>query len=304
MTLNEENFKLDFVGIGGQKCATSWLAKILAQHPEICVPEAKELQYFNSWEPFGIKKKFLRYKRGISYYFKFFKNCSNPDIKKGEFSVQYMHEEDVAERIRKTFPETKIIAIIRNPVDRAYSAYHYFKEQYAVQEKSETFKEAVEKHPVEYLERGLYYRKLKKYYDVFPKEQILVLVQEEIKKDPKTALRQTCKFLGVDPDFEFEGAESKVNYAKKRKNKALSKFLFLCFALPDKLERYHLRFISDFISALGVRKLFNRMRKANTVKYTYPLLPQEVRAKLMPYFKEDVEKLQKLLDKDLSSWLR
>ncbi|MCK5009609.1 MAG: sulfotransferase domain-containing protein, partial [Deltaproteobacteria bacterium] len=163
------------------------ISDMLRQHPEVFLPEEKELQFFNEYNLFG-EKRAWRYKiHGIKYYQKLFTDSNENQIK-GEFSNQYMQEEKVSQYIHDTFPEIKIIAVLRNPVDRAYSAYWYFREMLNNIERLTTFEEAIEKNPKEYLERGKYYKKLKPYYRLFPVKNIHIILHDNIKENPEKVL--------------------------------------------------------------------------------------------------------------------
>src|SRR3989344_1753054 len=103
-------FKLDFVGIGAEKAGTTWLADCLGDHPEIYIPRQKELFFFNKYDPHYLTVKNYRYKRGISWYKSQFRQ-SQPQTLKGEFSPTYIYDNEASFRIKKHFPDAKIIVI-------------------------------------------------------------------------------------------------------------------------------------------------------------------------------------------------
>lgn len=296
----KEDFKLDFIWIWAHKAWTTWVVNMLKQHPEIFIPNIKEIQFFNDFSHFS-KPSTKRYLKGNNYYKTFFK-FANKKQKLWEFSVSYMNEQLVAERIYKHNSNIKIIVVLRNPIDRAYSAYFYLKEQLNNSEKSKTFEEAIEKNPIEYLERWKYYKYLSNYFSIFPKENIKILFFEDIKFKPEKVLKELCIFLNINNKFKFKNISKKSNSSKKRKNIFLSKILSFLFKTPDFLEKIKLRFITDFIWKLWIRKMLNKIREKNLQEYTYPEIDKNTKEKLKKYFIEDIENLEKFLNRDLSHW--
>ncbi len=114
MTLNKKQ-KIDFIGIGAAKAASTWIFTCLNEHPEICSDSRKETNFFS---------RYYNYKKGIKYYYSLFSHCSEDKIK-GEFSPTYISSPQAPYLIYKHFPEVKLIACLRNPVDRAYSEYNF-----------------------------------------------------------------------------------------------------------------------------------------------------------------------------------
>ena len=98
----------DFIGIGASKAASSWIFSCLKEHPEICVSSKKEINFFN--KPYN-------YNKGIEHYKSFFKHCPKKSIK-GEFTPNYINSTQVPQLIHKHFPNVKIIACLRNPIDK------------------------------------------------------------------------------------------------------------------------------------------------------------------------------------------
>lgn len=105
----------DFIGIGVMKAATTWIFQCLVEHPDICGSSKKEIHFFDRPE---------NYKKGLEYYKAFFNNCSHDKVK-GEYTPRYIFSKDAPELIYKNFLDVKIIACLRNPVDRAASHYKF-----------------------------------------------------------------------------------------------------------------------------------------------------------------------------------
>ena len=147
----QEDFKLDFVGIGAHKCATTWLYECLREHPEIFVVSAKT-------EPQA--RYFLGpvYQKELKHYRSFFRSARSNQLK-GEFTEHYLEKgKEVIVRMIKHNPEMKLIVCLRNPVQRAWS--QYLNRIYVTKMNFNSFEEALEKDSRVIVERGFYYRQL------------------------------------------------------------------------------------------------------------------------------------------------
>lgn len=235
----------DFIVFGVPKAGTTALDRYLRQHPEICMASRKEVHFFN---------KDLHYSQGLFWYSSFFpirgSKCTS-----GEVTPDYMYHPDVPKRILKDFPKTKLIAILRNPTDRAYSHYQYIKR---TGRESLTFEEAIDAEPsrineekkknvfdgdnirkYSYLDRGIYVDQLKHWMKFFPKEQFLIIKNEELDEDINGTMNKIFRFLNVSPKIitdkkrYFVGEYSPMKIETRRKliefykehNKRLSEFL-------------------------------------------------------------------------------
>ncbi|HXR28919.1 MAG TPA: sulfotransferase [Solirubrobacteraceae bacterium] len=218
---------LDFIVIGAQKAGTTSLFQYLRQHPEIALPEGKEVPYFSHDS---------LYERGFSAYMgRLVENANreaaDPARRWGTVTPQYMvggvyqpaagaPERDgygvrtVPERIRETLPDVRLVAILRDPVQRALSHHRM---SATIGRERRSFDEAIDQmlgaealqdariHPQEstgYVAWGEYGRILAGYYEVFPSEQILVVFTEELEREPAQLLSRIQAFIGVDPDFQ------------------------------------------------------------------------------------------------------
>lgn len=103
MTPTNNNFQVDFIGIGAEKAGTSWVAKCLAQHPEVYIPDKKEMFFFNEYDPHYLKYQNRKYHRGLEWYAKQFPELER-DKKIGEFTSTYFCCEQAPARIKANFP--------------------------------------------------------------------------------------------------------------------------------------------------------------------------------------------------------
>ena len=276
---------MDFIGLGAQKAGTSWIYACLYEHPEICMP-FKEINFFS---------RERNWKKGLDWYKDRFKTCPKHKLK-GEFSTSYLDSEIAAKRIYKYFPDVKLIACLRNPIDRAFSNYKHDIKMGNISENT-SFDEAIKKHK-EYIKRGFYNQQLEQYLKLFPRDQILILIYEDIEKNPLKFIQKIYNFLNVDSSFVPFMLEKKVDVSRT------PKLIFL-----DKI----IRRIANFLRKIGLHKLVwlvkktgapEAIRRINTEKKKEIKLDKKTREKLKKIFKEDTEKLSKMLGRDLTSeWL-
>ncbi|MGH7963931.1 MAG: sulfotransferase domain-containing protein [Candidatus Binatia bacterium] len=210
----------DFIIIGAQRCGTTSLHRYLTEHPCIAPAFRKEVHFFDKNFPKG--PAWYREHFPSRLYKHYLKKVHGREMITGEASVYYMFHPLPAERVAQLLPRVKLIALLRNPVDRAYSHYHH-----EARKGRETlpFEEAVEKEQerlggerekilasdgkyesfpyrrYSYLARGAYAEQLQQWLRWFPVEQILLLRSEDFNRDPATVLAHTLRFLGVPDDW-------------------------------------------------------------------------------------------------------
>lgn len=213
----------DFIIIGAQKGGTSSLYAYLSQHPCVQAATVKEVHFFD--ENFG---------RGLNWYRHFFPSLAQkfadvttekkPRLLTGEASPYYIFHPLAARRIAAILPRVKLVALLRNPVDRAYS--HYQHEVRAGDEPLSSFVEAIareeerlqgEKEKIladeqynsfnyrhySYLARGLYADQLENWFEFFPAKQILIIASEEFYANPVRIYQKTLDFLSL-PYFDIK----------------------------------------------------------------------------------------------------
>jgi len=163
----EESLKIDFIGIGAAKAGTTWLADNLRNHPQIFIPEKKELVYFNKTMPFGHEIQNYRYEKPFSWYHSFFQNA-RPDQIKGEISPHYFTSPEAVKKIFQYNPNIKLLVTLRNPIEVVYSSYYYRIQIGEI--KSVPFDVAVKKNNG-ILNSGFYTKYLKRYFEQFPKKE-------------------------------------------------------------------------------------------------------------------------------------
>jgi len=294
--MDHKNFKVDFLGIGAAKSGTTWLADVLREHPDIFIPKEKELFYFNKYLAEYELMDNYRYGKAIDWYHAFFENA-NEKMVKGEMSNPYLWNENAVEDIYQYNPNIKLLAVLRNPIKRAYSNYLYDKHRHYTA--PQTFELALKDRSF-YLTKGLYYENLKSYFDRFPKEQIKVLLFDDLKKDNKVFLKEIYDFLGVKTYYPAS-IDEKSNVTKEPRSKALNKFID---GFRFYIKKHDLQFILPVLKKTGITPVAEYIRdKVNrkAVKGKEPL-PTHLKKQLENYYAKDIDQLEKLLEKDLSAW--
>ena len=315
----------NFFIIGAQKAGTTSLYHYLDQHPQIYMSPAKEPFFFNheinsngelvrekfggperSWNPIKFTDNPVRFSN-LEEYRALFEGVTDEKAI-GEASVLYLYTPGTAERIKKYVPEAKVIALLRNPADRAYSAFlnavrggrePLYDFAQALREEDGRIRDNWH-YVYRYRDRGLYYGQLKRYYDVFDREKIGVWLYEDLSADPSRMVQSVFRFLGVDEAF-VPDTSSKHNLGSVPKNEAGRQVIrFMNMALP--VVRKIIPPTSKVYreDTLGLHKI---VQKRALIDESPPLDP-ELRAELIGFYREDILKLEDLIGQDLSLWLR
>lgn len=216
---------VNFVICGTQKGGTTALDAYLREHPEVCMAKRKEVHFFDNEEYFANGNP------DYSKYHAFFNPIKAHKVL-GEATPIYMYWNESPKRIFEYNPEIKLIIILRNPVERAYSHWNMersrnadnlsFRE--AVSTESERCREALPyQHRVfSYIDRGHYLDQLRRIWEYFSKEQVLVLKNEDLKQSPNETLNQISNFLGIaqfnikeDKDVHFRPYVSHIDQEER-----------------------------------------------------------------------------------------
>jgi hypothetical protein len=225
----------DFLIIGVQRAATTSLYRYLTQHPQIVVTgKWRETYYFDVPD---------NYNKGLGWYLGHFPaKLSKGNKLTFEASPSYLYYPPIPQRIKQDLGTIKMIAILRNPVDRAYSAWQMYHNYMNVslahlreRADSRTFAEAIEQefkpelntatYPYNYIDRGNYAKQLENYYQYFNPETILILNFEQFCQDLEANLVRVCDFLNIAPfpqemirQFQTEKYAA-ANYERKPEDK-------------------------------------------------------------------------------------
>jgi hypothetical protein len=292
-----------FFIVGAPKCGTTSLNDYLRQHPDIFIPERKELHYF------GSDLRFLKSERPtLEEYLANFA-AAKPGQIAGEASVWYLFSELAAKEIQAFCPSAKIIIMLRNPADMMYSLHSQY--LFESNEDLADFAEALAAEdersqgrrlpPDSNYREGLLYRRVasfakqvRRYFDVFPREQVQIIDFDDFSRDTPRVFAEVLQFLEVDPSFRCE-------FDVRNPNKQVrSRFLHSFLNNPGTLAILLGRFIPKSLR----RSLVSRLKSANSPAAPRPPLSPELRNQLNHEFAAEVEELGELAGKDFSKWLK
>lgn len=283
----------DFICVGAQKAGTTTLYDRLSQHPEITLPNRKEIRFFNH-DP--------NWKMGLDYYLKNFSNFEEGIT--GDITPDYFCYDYVPERIYKTLgPNVKLIFMLREPVSRAYSQFNHFRRLGV--EKSTSFEDYLSSYsvfdsmqrrdswnsPEYYVERGFYLRQINNYLKFFDTSNMLfVNFDDFVKNDKDAVMSSICGFLGVESiPFDYSVHSNEGFIDKSFLIKFFDKNVYFKNAIKYFLPKGVFGILKDKFSS----KLYKR-----SVKLT-PELKNKIFKK---YYYQEVDELEKLTGLDLSSW--
>ena len=285
--------KVDFFIVGAPKAGTTSLYHYLNEHPKIVMSRQKETDFFSDE---SLQKQCLYYGKNrvdtIEKYHNLF--ITLQEKKYGEASVSYLFYEDVPDKIKEYNSNGKIIIMLRNPVDRAFS--HYLMD-YRLGLISSPLEEVFERQPhnkksklfyQQYIELGLYFKQVKRYLDTFRIENIHIIFYQDFKNDIEGVIKKVYHFLGVDNSFK-PGVEKKHNTFSSPKNN-LIRIVYSFVGLRK------------FLKWLIPKNLVKRIKNTLFKKDEKPELNIELRNKMNELFVEDIKLLEELLSKDLSRW--
>ena len=277
----------NFLIIGTQKAATTWLARCLGEHPDVFMSEPKELYFFTHLE------------KGLNWYKAHFNECSG-EAAVGEASPGYIIHPEVPERIKAILGnDVKIIVSLRHPVDRAYSAFGHFRREGTVPAGAD-FRSLFLQDDLKLRSRGYYYTDLKHYLTLFNRKQVLVLIYDEVNADNHKAMIDCFRFLEVDPQFVPKSLNARVNKgADQRIFHSQMDALRRQVAAKTKLLAPSLR---EPALKVGRRIYHNLILGLLPTQTRYEPLSPELRHELLQDFMPDIRQLESLLDRDLSIW--
>ena len=296
----------DFLVIGAFKSGTTAMVNCLDQHPGIFMPWLQEPNYFGheeydptDTEPAPPQREtatyYRRHRTTTSGQYHHLFDGSRTDQIAGECSPQYLTHPAACARIRETVPGVKLIALLRNPIDRAFSDYSMLVRDGL---ESDTFAEAIRRAPTirppgHYVETGMYGRQLRPFFESFPRDQLRIHLYEDWAGDPQGLLRSLFSWLGVDPEFEADTSQ-RFNASGTPDGRAVA----LAYRAKRRLQ--------------PILKPITRNRLPGVQRYVQQRMerglrsdcvPPDIRRELIDVYSEDVALVSDLLQRDLSHWL-
>lgn len=274
-----------FLIVGAARSGSTALYRHLRAHPEVFLPSRKEIHFFDhNWY------------RGIDWYRRYYADAA-PNQARGDATPSYLYEPEAAARMADVVPGAHLLAILRHPVDRAYS--HYWLNRGQGREKL-SFEEAlaaeadrlatgkglepgVQRRRWAYVDRGRYLAQLRRLGDHFPRERLLVLVFEhDLRDEPAATYASVCRFIGVDDGFAAPQMTAPVNRPLAYRSMTVRR---AAARLPPRL-----------------KPVARALSRVNARPISYPPMDPGTRARLLADYEADNAELAEWLGRDLSVW--
>lgn len=275
------NMLPNFLITGAQKAATSWIAVCLREHPQIFIPESKEIFFYDKY-----------FSQGLKWYESQFEGWAG-ETAVGEATPNYIFELKAPERIFKTLGNIKLITSLRHPVDRAYSAFWHYVRRGLISPNADFKNEFEQDGEFALRTRGNYFEQIRRYSNFFPQKNHLIIFQEKITDQPFRILQQFYTLLEVE-----------VNYKPTKLNELVNQ--------GDRVLLFHNNIyrIRKLLNKLP-RNIRNKIVKPASILQEHlpesqkpPKLDRNLRQELFAkYYSVDVDKLSELINMDTSCWL-
>lgn len=273
---------------GAQKSGTTSLHKFLESHPDVFFPKRpQEIHFFDIDE---------NYVKGLGWFASYFSARDGEKVV-GQTSPLYIYEPKVPARIQTVLPAAKFIFILRNPIERAYSHYwHEIRHGYenlsfedALDREKDRISQGFEaRRHYSYVDRGRYVRQILRFLEFFPKQNILVLLYDDLRENSATIAAHCAEFLRVDArEFVYFQSKPKVyNSARLPRVRRLQSLTRHLRQPPfDKF----------------VRHIFDRL---NLREMRYPPMDEATQRRLQQEFHKEIIALQDLTNVDVQSWFK
>jgi hypothetical protein len=273
---DDDQHRPDFLYVGTSKAGSTWLFNVLAQHPDVFLASNKGLYYFDA-----------HFDRGLDWYSDHFRGSNA--LARGEVSHSYLSSPEAPARIAALAPGVRLLVCLREPVDRAFSDYLDLRKN---QQFDGPFAAALERYP-RLLDRGRYATHLRRYLDVFPREQLLVQLFDDLKADPQAYADRAFDFLGI-PRLALPASDlrSRMPAGVPRSNAAAAAA----------------KSASQLVKRAGLRRLRSRVKRSALVRQALyrpyaddrPVLDADTASQLRRIFAPEVAELDHTLDLSVS----
>jgi len=286
----------NFIIVGTPKAGTTSLYHYLSEHPQVFMSEPKEVNYFSKDE---IEEQGLYYQdfkaKDLKSYEALFNQVRN-EVAIGEGSVSYLYYPKTPQKIKNILPDIKIIILLRDPIERAYS--HYLMD-FRMGLINLSFEEVVYKTSnhkkidlfyQQYIELGLYYKQVKRYVDTFGNTQIKIFLQEDLKNNTEKVIFDLYSFLDIDNSIIID-TNQQHNAFSMPKNKVIHQL-------------YSSYIIRSLIKTVFTKKIKEQIKNIFFERKKKPKLNYKTKEYLQKIYFEDIKKLESLINQDLSQWYK
>ena len=294
----------DFFIVGAPRCGTTALYTYLRRHPDVFMPDLKEPHHFCT----DIKS--VNIVKSLDKYLRLF-DMAPENAVAGEASVFYLSSTTAARNIHNFNPDAKIVVMLRDPIDMIHS--NYLKNLSLRVESEGNFGKALKLErdrtdgplapivdandgfKLRYLANARFADQLERYFAVFGRERVFTIIYDDLKNAPQELYRRICLFLEIEPiaprAFEV------VNQNIQVRSKLIERFLRRPPAWAAGLSH-------ALMSPSVRRKMVDRIVASNSVVRPRDPIPTAIRRRLAAELRPDVDRLERLLGRDLSHWCR
>lgn len=275
-----------FIGVGAQKCATTWLYDLLELHPAVGLSPLKEIHFFSQY--FGY---------GLQWYRSHFAEVDSQLPVIGEFSTSYFCDYETPRRIKECFPDAKIVLMLRDPIERLVSNHKHEVRIEHVSGPDFSIEAGIKNNPT-YIEQGLYATHFERWLEFFDREQLHVVLYDQLKQDPAAVEQALYRFLNID-SLSNHHLLSKSNpsyvYRSKGTESIRRKVLTLFRGLKlEPLYRWA-------VKKTGLQSAYRKMNRTSS-QQLIPDMQDSTRQQLTETFADEISRLETLLGEDLSAW--
>jgi len=298
-----------FIIIGAGKSGTTALHHLLNTHPEVYMTPVKETNFFELEgkpiisDPKDDPDRLYHYPQSVNTwedYKNLFKEAG--DVKAiGEASPMYLYGKDAAKNIKEKLPNVKIIATLREPVDRLYSRWlHLLRDG---NDPIGDFEDCLDKKSIwwkrnDLVREGFYGTNIKRYIDLFPESQLKIFLYDDLRNKPDTVMKELFDFIGVDSKFE-PPVDREYNVSGKPKNSFIDNLIGTNSVLINTAKKVAPSITNQFKDGRA-KQWLTKLRKKNMDR---PEIKKDFKLKLFnEVYYDEIDKLEKLINKDLSAW--
>lgn len=269
-----------FLYIGGDRCGSKSQHNFFRQHPDCYVPPIADPYFFDR-----------HYDRGLEWYFSLFEKAPKHVTAIGEFSHDYLHSPEAAERIARDLPDVKLLVTLRHPIDRTFSSYVA---AFSAGATTLPFEEALQSDPM-FIGNSLYADKLDVYFSHFPRDRILVQLFDDLESDPEAFAKCAFHFVGLSeaPSIDYGARLAKLSSPR--------------FPLAGVFSRQ----AANFLRRLGWVNLLGKLKNHPLVRPIFyrpfsddnrPTMRDDTRDYLRQVFSPQIDRLETMLGCDLGHW--
>jgi hypothetical protein len=272
----------NFLVIGAQRCGTTLLDSILRAHEEVYLPaHRKELHYFDA-----------HFERGVDWYQRFFPGEREARRYRamGEVTPDYLFDPAAPSRIAAILPECRLIVMLRNPVERAFSGYLHHVRSFG---ERRSFAQFIEEQR-DATERGFYARQIKRYLGIFPAEKMHIMLSEEVFQNPEAELVSLARFLRLSRPWK-----NPASLVQRRVNPGDVPYFQMAFyysrRFGEVLSGWGLDQVVDLAKRMGIPSIFGKRRQASG-------MPAAIHERLQDLYEPHVLELEGLLRRRIDVW--